>query len=120
MHVRLSDRIRAARRLRGCSQAKLAMEMRVDPSTVGHWERGNGSAPKVDRLIAIAQATGVSVEWLATGKGAMRATDTASDVAHALALSRDEERLLRCFRHSGDRSKMLLLDLAEHHADTAR
>lgn len=119
MHIHLSDRIRVARRLHGCSQAKLAMELKVDPSTVGHWERGNGSAPKVERLIAIAQATGVSVEWLATGNGAMRAIDAPTEAAHALALSREEERLLRCFRRSGDRSRMLLLDLAEHHTDAA-
>lgn len=39
-----------------------------------------GSIPGMDKVVAIAQATGVQLEWLATGKGSMWAADaTAGD-----------------------------------------
>lgn len=119
MHMHLWDRIRAARRLKHWSQAELATALKVSPSTVGHWERSDGSAPKVERLIAVAQATGVSVEWLATGKGAMRANDARPEAIHTPALSREEARLLQYFRRADTQFRKLLLDLVERHASPA-
>ena len=47
----------------------------VQRSAVAHWERRNGSLPSMTHLIAIATATGVSLEWLGTGRGAVRPSD---------------------------------------------
>lgn len=38
--------IRRAREKRGWSQKELARRLRVDPGTVGNWERGDVQAPK--------------------------------------------------------------------------
>lgn len=115
--MRLSDRIRAARRMKGWSQSELAAELKVDRSAVGHWERGDGSAPSATRLFALARVTGVYVEWLANGSGPMLVTPLpeGSDKAPR-ALSNEEEHLLSCFARISGRARLLLLELAETQA----
>jgi len=108
--MRLSDRIRTARHLKGWKQADLAAMLEVDRSAVGHWERGEGSAPSLARLFALAGVTGVCVEWLATGTGPMVA---AGDTSTAVSLGADESRLLRAYRQRSTRAKAALLELAE-------
>jgi transcriptional regulator with XRE-family HTH domain len=111
--MRLSDRIRAARRNKGLSQAALASLLQVDRSAVGHWERGDGSAPSTSRLFALARVTKVCGEWLATGVGPMVAGGSPVAAASPLALSREEERLIRCYRTLASRARVALLELAE-------
>jgi len=68
----LQDRIRHARRTLGISRAELARRIGVGPSAAVQWEHNNGTSPRIRHLIAIARITGVSFEWLATGRGAAR------------------------------------------------
>jgi transcriptional regulator with XRE-family HTH domain len=65
-------RIRQCRRGVLFSQAQLAGHVGVGRSAVAQWERPQGASPSVEHLANIAAATGVSFEWLATGRGAMR------------------------------------------------
>lgn len=98
----LSSRIREARKLTGISRAELARRVGVKPSASAQWEHDNGTAPSVRNLIQIATITGVSFEWLATGRGIARPKDlqeipavSTEDFAHnlfeeqMLALARD-------------------------------
>ncbi|MBX3711908.1 MAG: helix-turn-helix transcriptional regulator [Lysobacter sp.] len=65
----LDNRIRRARTLAGLTQAELAQLVGVQRGAVAQWESPNGSLPSMDHLIAIAQHTGVHLEWLGTGRG---------------------------------------------------
>lgn len=117
--MRLSDRIRAARRMKGWSQSKLAAELKVDRSAVGHWERGDGSAPSAARLFALSRITGVCVEWIANGTGPMLIAPLPEGAINApRALSNEEEHLLSCFSRISGRARLLLLELAETQAST--
>ena len=49
------------------STAALSKASGISGATIYAWQ--HGSEPSRDKLIAIADATGVSVEWLATGRG---------------------------------------------------
>lgn len=69
----LANRIREARRLSDMTRAQLARHIGVKPSAAAQWEYDNGTAPTVRNLILIATVTGVSFEWLATGRGAPKA-----------------------------------------------
>ncbi len=108
--MRLSDRIRTARYRKGWKQAELAAMLEVDRSTVGHWERGEGSSPSPARLFALAGLTGVCIEWLATEIGPMVNGGKAAD---AMSLKSDEARLLQAYRRRSARAKAALLELAE-------
>ncbi len=96
---RLADRIRRARRLARQTQAQLAAHCDVRPSAAAQWEARHGTAPTVENLIKISLATGVAFEWLATGRGAARASvETPAADVEAFAQDLDEERLLQVFR----------------------
>ena len=41
-------------------------------SAVAQWERQGGCLPSMNHLLAIAIATGVSLEWLGTGRGQVK------------------------------------------------
>lgn len=73
----LDNRIRRARSLAGLTQADLALRVGVQRSAVAQWESPNGSLPSMEHLIAIAVQTGVSLEWLGTGRGAARPDEVA-------------------------------------------
>lgn len=62
----LADRIKATRQKLGWSQAHLAAEAGISQSTIGNIESGFRQRPR--ELVSIAQALGVSPEWLETGK----------------------------------------------------
>lgn len=68
----LRERIRQARELLGMSRAELARLVGVGASAAVQWEQPKGTSPSVANLIAIAHATHVSFEWLATGRGMAR------------------------------------------------
>src|SRR3546814_7866891 len=91
--------------------------LEVDRSTVGHWERGEGSSPSPARLFALAGLTGVCIEWLATGTGPMVA---AGELSVAIRLSADESRLLQAYRQRSARAKAVLLELAERDLQAPR
>jgi transcriptional regulator with XRE-family HTH domain len=112
------QRIRLARRHAGLSQAALGATVGVQRSAVSHWEATDGKHPSVNHLRAIALATGVQFEWLATGRGLMRpSVDAELDaIAAADAVLIDdpiEIRLIRAFRDTPMRARPPLVELAE-------
>jgi len=67
-----SVRIRAAVRLGGGLQA-VAARSGIPDSTISSWQTGGDV--KLSRLVALADATGVRAEWLATGRGPMTVSE---------------------------------------------
>lgn len=65
----LGPRIAALRREAGMSQAELARRLQISPSAVGMYEQGRRE-PSVDTLVAMAEAFGVTTDFLLTGKAA--------------------------------------------------
>jgi transcriptional regulator with XRE-family HTH domain len=61
----IGGRIRHVRKEAGLTQEGLAKRLDVTRGAVGNWELGQGV--KRENLVAIAEALGVSVDWLATG-----------------------------------------------------
>lgn len=108
----LSLRIRKARALTTLSQAELARRIGVKRSAVTQWEHPAGTTPSVEHLIQIAQETGLSFEWLATGRGPSRCEG--AELAPAVLVddyARDEhesEALSHFRRLSGSRRRMAL------------
>jgi transcriptional regulator with XRE-family HTH domain len=108
----LSLRIRKARALTTLSQAELARRIGVKRSAVTQWEHPAGTTPSVEHLIQIAQETGLSFEWLATGRGPSRCEG--AELAPAVIVddyARDEhesEALAHFRRLSGSRRRMAL------------
>jgi transcriptional regulator with XRE-family HTH domain len=68
----LNERIRRARTLARFSQQELAEAVGVQRSAVAQWERPQGSRPSMHHLLSIAEVCGVHLEWLGTGRGAVR------------------------------------------------
>lgn len=64
----LGNRVRRARTLKNFSQKDLAAKLAVGRSAVANWECG-AKVPSSQRLQHLALITGVSYEWLATGRG---------------------------------------------------
>jgi len=94
----------------------------VTPTTAISWElppdRPSSRTPGLDKLIAIADVTGVSFEWLATGRGEMaadlRVGETAPPPIYSddlLPLSADERQLLRRFRALSTAKKKAIIEL---------
>lgn len=77
--VTLPMRIRRARNLAGVTQSQLALRLNLRRSAVSQWESALGTTPSVSHLIGIAMETGVSFEWLATGRGSARLADDAQE-----------------------------------------
>ena len=66
----MKDRIKEARMHAGLSQRELAKIIDVNNSSIALAETGKRT-PRVGTLKLIAEATGVSFEWLKTGNGSM-------------------------------------------------
>lgn len=81
--IGLSTRIRQARLRAGMTQAALARRVGVKRSAATQWEHPSGTVPSMEHLIAVALATGVHLEWLATGRGQQAAAEDAVDAGHA-------------------------------------
>ena len=115
--MKLSERIRLARRKAGLSQQVLARQCNVSRSAVGNWESSADVHPSLLSLAAIAKATHVSFEWLATGRGKMTlGHDPLSDIPAADADLIDdphERRLLRAWRNLPARMQTSVLEITE-------
>lgn len=113
--MKLSERIRLARRRAELSQVALAERIGVRRSAVSNWESTGAGKPSTANLIEIANATAVSMEWLATGRGRIAVADDETEDAPAadaeLVDEPSERRLLADFRSLSHRSQLLLLDL---------
>lgn len=113
-----AGRMRIARRKAGLSQAKLAAVLGVQRSAVGHWESVDGKNPTMAHLRAVAVATQVQFEWLATGRGEMQLTreQREDSVSAASGLFIDdalEMRLVQACRGIPARARVSLLEVAE-------
>jgi transcriptional regulator with XRE-family HTH domain len=64
----LGSRIAAARGTKGLNQTDLAHALGVASQAVWRWEQGRVT-PTAARLVAIADATGVTLDWLLRGEG---------------------------------------------------
>jgi transcriptional regulator with XRE-family HTH domain len=113
----LASRIRRARTLRAMSQSELARKLKVHRSCVGHWEGVHNSSPGHARLVGVAKVLGVSFEWLATGRGALKlGHDPADDIPAAFGKLVDDPdtlRMLRAWELIPSRSRGALLEIAE-------
>ena len=112
------DRIRLARRHSGLSQAKLAEAIGVQRSAVSHWESPQGKNPSVDHLRTMALVTGVTFEWLATGRGKMQISEDAvlDSVSAADAILVEEPlelRLVQAFREASPKTRVALVEIVE-------
>lgn len=114
----LTQRIRLSRRHGGLSQAALAEHAGVHRSAVSHWESSKPKRPNIGHLLAIAVATGVQFEWLATGRGSMLVAGTmpgdGGDTATGTPVGDAQEgELLRAFRDVPLQSRPVLVELAQ-------
>ncbi len=113
--MKLSTRIRTARTRARMSQAELAELLGVSRSAVGNWESARGRvSPSSERLSELALATGVSYEWLATGRGTPLAPIDGIPAADAEFVDDPgERRLLQAFRACSDQFKQAILVVVE-------
>ncbi len=70
----IGERIRQRRHSLDLSQARLAVALGIDQSTVAKWERGPNS-PRHGTLQRLAECLGVSAAWLIGGEEPVRASD---------------------------------------------
>lgn len=62
-----SERLVTLRKANGYTQSDIAEKLDVSFQAVSLWERGETN-PEIDKLIAMAELYGVSIDWLLTGK----------------------------------------------------
>jgi len=111
---RLYERVREARKLTGLTQEALALDLSVTRSAVAQWEMADGTAPAVEHLIALARRSGLTFEYLATGRGERvfgEPLSVAEEAAHYRQLSDQQARLLDSFETLSPRQRAGLLDL---------
>ena len=113
-----ADRIRFARRIKGLSQAGLAALVGVQRSAVSHWESKTGKRPTATHLEALAQATDVNFEWLATGRGEPRIPpgilmDSMAAVDAILVEDEAEMSLVRSWRAMHPKARLALLEMSK-------
>jgi transcriptional regulator with XRE-family HTH domain len=116
----LADRIRTARKRARISQAELARQTGVTASAVSQWEHPEGTTPDLARLVGIASATNVSLDWLVSGReralranaaSEARAADTPAVMPEMFAHDILEEKLLEQFRAIHPKARELLVNL---------
>lgn len=111
----LRIRIRTARLRAGLSQTELATRIGVSRTAVANWESSKSrTRPSSERLEAICRLTGVSWEWLATGRGSAAIPDN-NILAADVDLVEDpiERRLLQLFREGSTGYRQALMALLE-------
>ena len=110
----LAARIRAARKHAGMPQRQLAALVGVTRSAVANWEDALRSRPATAHIIALAQQTGVSFEWLATGRGRMLpAVECGGALAFCVLRDAGERRLLQAYRRQPERVRRRILATVE-------
>lgn len=113
----LHQRVREARRLTGLSQEALAGEIGVSRGAVAQWEMTRGTAPNVENLIALARRSGMTFEYLSTGRGqkiqGKPLMAIAEEPAEYHGLSRQQQRLLAIFDTLSPKQRAGLLDFLE-------
>lgn len=99
----------------GLTQSELAQCVGVGRTAVVNWEsEANRARPSSERLEEICRHTGVSWEWLATGRGLARPSEDDTLAADAeLVIDPIERRLLTAFRAGNAKFKLALISLLE-------
>jgi len=67
--MQFARRVRIARLSAGMTQQALAQRLCVSRTAIANWEGTARGRPATDRILRLAVVTGVSFEWLATGRG---------------------------------------------------
>jgi transcriptional regulator with XRE-family HTH domain len=97
----LAKRIHQARQQTGISRSELARQVGVKASAAAQWEYPKGTAPSVAHLAKIAIVTGLSFEWLATGRGVPRPLSLHEEPTvrrESIAMNLYEEQMLAITR----------------------
>lgn len=117
----LYERVREARQLVSLTQEALAAELNVTRSAVGQWEIAQGTSPSVENLIALARRSGMSFEYLATGRGpkVLGEPIVAEERAPYSTLSKQQKQLLASFDRLPARKRTALLDFLERFSESA-
>ncbi len=115
--TQLHQRVREARKLIGLSQEALAGELGVSRSAVAQWEMTRGTAPNVENLIALARRSGMTFEYLSTGRGqkiqGKPLLAVAEEASEYHSLSRQQQRLLEIFDALTPKQRTDLLDFLD-------
>lgn len=109
MAEHISDRIQRAIDESRFSPSDLARKVGVSPSAVSYWLKGS-SIPTAVNVFSIADHTGFSPRWIATGKGPHKGEGTA--VPLRMQLRQDEFNLLLIYQNLSDDLKSRLTDYA--------
>lgn len=108
---KLTDRIRAARKEAGLSQAEVAKALRISASAVNQWEQGFSKSIKLEHFFALASLLRQDPQWLATGTVLpyLRRTQTRLPKLDDPPLTREEKALLHQIRQMPSRLRKVLL-----------
>jgi transcriptional regulator with XRE-family HTH domain len=113
----LYQRVREARKLLSISQEELAADLGVSRSAVAQWEMTRGTAPSVENLIALARRSGMTFEYLSTGRGhkvhGKPILAIAEEPTEYQNLSRQQQRLLALFDVLSAKQRSGLLEFLE-------
>lgn len=120
--LKLSDRVRSARRKASIPQTELARRIGVSPSAVAQWEHPSGTQPSLQSVVRILEITGACPNWFLLGRtskagqnaGGKTEADAVSLEVYAHCI--DEENLLKIFRSIPTRRRTLLMSFAEEFA----
>ena len=104
----IGPRIAALRRSAGWSQAELAKQLQVSPSTVGMYEQGRRE-PAGEILVALGKLFGVSTDYLLTGKSHTPAETQLAEQALLHTLQDADKRLEKRDRRPFTRQELLVL-----------
>jgi len=116
----LTDRIRAARKQAGMTQADVARALRISVSAVNQWEQGLIKNIKLRHFFALANLLGHDPQWLATGKTfpLTRKPALASPLSNDPALTNEEKLLLHQVRRLDTTPRKMLIKFLRALDDT--
>lgn len=113
--MRIATRLRLARQEAGITQQELALLVGVTRGAIANWEAAT-ALPTASNMQRVACITGVSFEWLSTGRGARRIEVPLEPVPAANAEFIEDElelRLVRAFRLAAREQRHSLVELVE-------
>ena len=105
----LTERIRAARKQAGLSQADVAKALRISASAVNQWEHGSSKNIKLEHFFALASLLGQDPRWLATGTAQSPVRVTTPPAHEYRALTSEERAMLHYIRQMPDALRKPLL-----------
>lgn len=109
----LYERVREARKLAKLTQEALALELNVSRGAVSQWETEGGTSPSVQNLASLARRSGMSFEYLATGRGpkVFGSPISSEDASISRPLSHPQRQLLKHFDALTPGQRRALVDL---------